>query len=188
MEWIFNNKEWLFSGVGLAIILGLLKRIYPSKTENKNDSDLPYGESIPMEISSTDRAKLEQIKRLTNVLFIDDDTKFKIIKILNKAGWQARIIKDVDNLDSAVVQNSHILFVDINGVGVKLGFKDEGLGLAHALKKRYPEKKVIIYSTDSTGDRFHEALRSVDTFLSKNAEPLEFQELIEQYSLTLGLL
>ena len=89
-------------------------------------------------------------------------------------------------MDSQVVMDSHILFVDIQGVGVKLGFKEEGLGLAFSLKKKYPEKKVIIYSTHTTGDRFHDALRTVDTFLSKNAEPFEFQELIEQYSAELS--
>lgn len=137
--------------------------------------------------SLSTQEELDKRKKLTQILFVDDDTKFKIIKILNKAGWNTKIIKDIDNLDAPIVQESHILFVDIHGVGILLGCKDEGLGLAHSLKRKYPDKKVIIYSTDSTGDRFHEALRSVDTFLSKNAEPFEFQELIEQYSAEVSL-
>jgi hypothetical protein len=143
--------------------------------------------SITPKSSHSTKEDLEKRKNLTNVLFIDDDTKFKIITILNKVGWKTKIIKDVDNMDADPVLNSHILFVDIQGVGIKLGFKDQGLGLAHSLKKKYPDKKVIIYSTESTGDRFHEALRSVDSFLSKNAEPFEFQELIEQYSAEIKL-
>ena len=43
-----------------------------------------------------------------------------------------------------------------------LGFQRE------YLKKKYPEKKVILYSTESAGNRFHEALRKVDDFLYKN--------------------
>ena len=137
--------------------------------------------------SGSSREDIDKRKALTHVLFVDDDSKFKIIKILNRAGWQTKIVKDIDNLDADIVLKANILFVDINGVGIKLEFKDEGLGLAHALKKKYPHKRVIIYSTDSTGDRFHEALRTVDTFLSKNAEPFEFQELIEQYSAEIEL-
>ena len=90
-------------------------------------------------------------------------------------------MKDIDNLDSDMLMNSHILFVDINGVGIKLDFKDEGLGLANAIKKKYPNKKVVIYSSDEKGNRFHKALRNVDDFLSKNAEPFEFQDIIEQF-------
>lgn len=147
---------------------------------NNEEPILPMGRTVSKE-------DLLRRKKLTNVLFVDDDTKFKIIKILNKVGWKTKIVKDIDNLDSDVVLNAHILFVDIQGVGISLGFKDEGLGLANSLKKKYPEKKIIIYSTESTGDRFHEALRNVDSFLSKNAEPIEFQELIEQYSAEFSL-
>lgn len=66
---------------------------------------------------------------------------------------------------------SDIFFVDIQGVGKKLDFQDEGLGLANALKN----KKVVIYSAENRGDRFHEA----DDSLPKNAEPFQFQQTIE---------
>ena len=68
-----------------------------------------------------------------HILFIDDDIKFKVINILQTAGWQhTRIVKDVASLTDEAVKRAHILFVDINGVGKKLGFRDEGLGLAIA--------------------------------------------------------
>ena len=71
--------------------------------------------------------------------------------------------------------------MDINGVGLNL-FEDQGLGLASALKKKYPNKKVIIYSSETTGDRFHRALREVDGCLYKDAEPYQFINLIETFS------
>lgn len=141
----------------------------------------------PLSASST-REELERRKKLINILFVDDDTKFKIIKILNVAGWiNTKIVKDVENPDSDIVAKAHILFVDINGVGLKMQFKDEGLGLANYLKKKYPEKKVIIYSTEPNGYRFHEAFRRADDFLYKNADPIEFQEIIEQFSAEINL-
>ena len=64
-----------------------------------------------------------------------------------------------------------------------MGFNDEGLGLALAIKDKYPEKKVIIYSAETNGDRFHEALRKADSFLPKNADPYEFQRIVEEFTL-----
>ena len=210
MDWIFDNKDWIFSGIGVIIVTYLLDfffnkkgkedKLHLSKIENnvnptinpeiKNEITITNNVSgehsqdnlAPKSASST-KDELDTRKKLTNILFVDDDTKFKIIKILNVAGWiNTKIVKDIDNPDSNLVKNSHILFVDINGVGVKMGFVDEGLGLANYLKKKYPEKKIVLYSTESAGNRFHEALRKVDDFLYKNADPSEFQEIIEQFS------
>jgi DNA-binding NarL/FixJ family response regulator len=57
------------------------------------------------------------------------------------------------------------------------------LGLALNLKKKYPAKRIVIYSAETQGDRFHEALRKADGFLPKNAEPYEFQQMVGQFSL-----
>lgn len=195
--WWFYKPDYepiITTLVLVATIIGLfIKKVNDEKNdvlsveqEVKTEVNITNNINGSNDENSTDEGRpvveLEKRKDLAKILFVDDDTKFKIIKILNKIGWKTRIIKDVENMDADPVLSSHILFVDIHGVGIKLGFKDEGLGLAHSLKKKYPEKKVVIYSTESTGDRFHEALRSVDSFLSKNAEPFEFQELIEQLS------
>jgi hypothetical protein len=125
----------------------------------------------------------EKQKSLTRLLFIDDNyTEFKIISILKKAGWiNTKAIKDVTDLDDSKVLEADIIFVDINGVGTTL-FKDQGLGLASALKQKYPSKKIIIYSAETTGDRFHKALKEVDSCLPKNAEPFQFINLIESYN------
>ena len=53
------------------------------------------------------------------------------------------------------------------------------LGKIVANSKKYPEKKVIIYSAETTGDRFDADLRKVDGSLPKNAEPIQFSNLIE---------
>lgn len=209
MNWIIENKEWIFSGIGLSITgyilkyffnkqnesLGLSKIKNNIKPEIKNEINITNNlngenkkENLTPKSASSTKDELEIRKKLTNILFVDDDTKFKIIKILNVSGWiNTKIVKDVFNPDSDLVKNSHILFIDINGVGIKMGFSDEGLGLANYLKKKYPEKKVILYSTESAGNRFHEALRNVDDFLYKNADPSEFQEIIEQFSAEVDL-
>ncbi|WP_310595491.1 response regulator [Flavobacterium sp.] len=125
----------------------------------------------------------EKQKALTRLLFIDDNyTEFKIISILKKAGWiNTKAIKDVTDLDDSKVIEADIIFVDINGVGTTL-FKDQGLGLASALKQKFPSKKIVLYSAETTGDRFHKALKEVDSCLPKNAEPFQFINLIESYN------
>ncbi len=185
--WISKSKE--------ETEIGLPKKEESSKNIQKNEIHITNNVGMPLKkdnltplSASSTKEELDTRKKLTNILFVDDDTKFKIIKILNIAGWiNTKIVKDIENPDSEIVIKAHILFIDINGVGLKMQFKDEGLGLANYLKKKYPEKKVIIYSTEPNGDRFHEAFRKVDDFLYKNADPTEFQEIIEQYSAEIKL-
>jgi len=126
---------------------------------------------------------IESKKSRTKILFIDDEVKFKVVKILQAAGWiHTQLIKDVKSLDQIEVKESKIIFVDIQGVGKELDFKEEGLGLASALKEKYPHKKIIIYSAEQKGDRFHKALRQVDDSISKDADPYQFQSLVEDHA------
>lgn len=122
----------------------------------------------------------ENMKATTKILFVDDNhTEYRNVSILKKAGWtKTKSVKDITDLDSTVVTEADIIFVDINGVGLEL-FEDQGLGLASALKKKYPKKKIVIYSAETTGDRFHTALREVDHCLPKNADAYQFMNLIE---------
>lgn len=192
---IIENKEWIFSGIGVLVLTLLFRFLFGSKksisTHNSNitsnfvNVDLNK-EHFYLDSSIESEERFNIFKNYIRVLFIDDDTKFKIIKILNTAGWKTQIVKDIDNLDSDLILNTHIFFIDINGVGIKLDFKDQGLGLANAIKQKYPNKKVVIYSSDENGNRFHKALRNVDDFLPKNAEPIEFQSIIENFAIEIN--
>jgi thioesterase domain-containing protein len=102
----------------------------------------------------------------TRILFVDDDTKFKVVNILKTAGWEhTTITKDIACLTDPIVTQTDIFFIDINGVGKKLGFRDEGLGLAYAIKDRYPSKRVIIYSADQKAEWHHDAWKVIDTHI-----------------------
>lgn len=93
-------------------------------------------------------------------------------------------IKDIRSLDDFEVNEANIIFVDVQGVGKLLKFKDQGLGLTIALKEKYPNKKLIVYSSEDEGkiETFHRALSIADERLSKNADPYEFQSIVEQFS------
>jgi DNA-binding NarL/FixJ family response regulator len=127
---------------------------------------------------------LDEIKSICRILFIDDKA-FPLIDILKTAGWiGTKRIKDADSLEQIEIREAHILIVDIQGVGKKLKFKDEGLGLILALKSRYPNKKIIVYSAEDQGkiQAFHAGIDAADKRLSKNSDPYEFQVVIESYA------
>lgn len=163
-----------------------------SNNNFNNSSNLSNTTNIPINItnniSASDTTQNsfsttngdENMKATTKILFIDDNHKeYKIVSILIKAGWtKTKSVKDITDLDSLSVTEADIIFVDINGVGLTL-FEDQGLGLASALKKKYPKKKIVIYSAETTGNRFHQALREVDHCLPKNADAYQFINLIE---------
>ncbi len=136
---------------------------------------------------STKKEELERMKLVTNILFIDDDPKFKVVKILKDSGWKkTKSVLDIKSVDEDKVAIAQIYFVDINGVGKILECKDEGLDIALMLKQKYPNKKIIIYSANSKNNIFHEAWEFCDYKLEKNALPYQFQKLVEQYSLELN--
>jgi len=127
---------------------------------------------------------LDEIKAVCNILFIDD-RKYPVVDILKSAGWvNTRSVKDLESLDQKEIIEAHIIFSDIQGVGRKLKFAEEGLGLAEAIKDKYPTKKLVLYSAEEQGklEAFHPAFGKADNRLSKNSDPYQFQVLVEKYA------
>jgi PleD family two-component response regulator len=202
MEFISNNYQWIFSGIGVALIGWLIFfRFNRKKKEtqntlkntstnsnantNSNTSSITINNNVGSSANEPETGQNQsQNKANCHILFIDDrHSEFKMVSILESAGWvNTRAIKDLSDLDDHKVLEANIIFVDINGVGIQMDFNDQGLGLAAALKEKHPNKAVILYSADPTGDRFNKKLKIVDESLAKNAEPYEFISMIEQYS------
>lgn len=130
--------------------------------------------------------KIDLMKSKLSVLFIDDDKKFQVVKILKDAHWKrTKAVDDIKGLDIPAVKDADVFFVDINGVGKLLDCPHEGLDLALMIKEKYPERKVVIYSAVPKNNAFHKAWDLCDYKLEKNALPYQFQKLVEQYSLEL---
>ena len=125
---------------------------------------------------------IEELKGICHILFIDD-VEFEVPNILIDAGWvNTSRVEDIKSLDLQILKRANVIFVDIGGVGRAMRFADEGLGLISALKKRYPEKKVVVYSAQRRGDRFHPGLSDADERLPKNADPFQFESIIEKFA------
>ncbi len=187
------NYEWIFSGVGVAALVPIIGKLLKREDE-ANKTTTPQNKIVNnININNQTNGVEEKSKKNRNmlskktpkdlavILFIDDE-KFNMVNILKKAGWKnTSSKKDIIDMDDIDVYKSDIIFVDINGVGKNL-FESQGIGLASALKDKYPNKKIIIYSAETTGDRFDKALRKVDDCLAKNAEPYEFISLVESFA------
>src|SRR5579862_5567490 len=199
IDLILHNKEWL--ALGIILVGGALSYwahrhkgdTTAAPTSNVNTNTLsvsvhtsPGNAGDPTQssdvasvglVNNRQPSSMNDAKAKTRILFIDDQTGFAVVKILKQAGWvNTRAVRDITSLDASDVVDTHIFFVDIQGVGKALNFRDEGLGLATALKQKYPDKKVVIYSAEDSGDRFHAAFRIADDQLRKNAETYEFQQ------------
>ena len=200
INWIIENKKWLFSGLGITIIAFVVKKLFTQnnrsedkQTQSQSNSQTqnvtvnmaqPFVapiKSVSEEKEDSPALTIEGIKAQTNILFIDDDKEFKIVPILKKAGWKNTSFfpnADVRDTNAERIRKAHIIFVDIIGVGKTL-YEDEGLGLVVDLKKKYPQKKVVIYSAIPEHKLFHEAIKLADDQIPKNSQPAVFVSLIE---------
>jgi hypothetical protein len=194
MQWLVENIKWIFSGVGVTALAGLVALVSRKSGSTAGNTaagihitnvNTAHSSGTPISAFRTDpiaaRDPHADNKARVRILFIDDDTRFRVVRILKTAGWvYTNIVRDVKATEAPEIQEANILFVDVQGVGKALGFANEGLGLALAIKNKYPKKKVVIYSAQTSGERFDEALRKADDFLAKNAEPYEFVNVVER--------
>ena len=111
---------------------------------------------------------MEQIKRIARVLMIDDNEPIEIKSLLEKEKWKVSWIPDLDTLSNKQLRQSHIVCLDIMGVGKLLGL-ESGMGLVKSIKSKYPEKKIILYSSVSHQDIFDDSVDQVDKRLRKES-------------------
>ncbi len=127
------------------------------------------------------KRSLGDIKQICKIVFVDNE-EFGVVDTVKRNGWlNTELIKDIETLDSTTIKEAHVIFLDIHGVGKKLGFSEEGRGLLKALKDKYPEKKVVAYSAQKEGiiDVFDKAMKKADERISKNADSYEFLHTLE---------
>ena len=122
---------------------------------------------------------LQELKELARILIIDDK-KIDLIKDIEQEGWRVKYLKDLDKFDNTDLIDSHIICIDILGVGQKLRCTGEGLGLVKAIKNEYPQKRILLYSSMPTHHIFDESLDLVDKRILKDGQPYPFVKAIEE--------
>lgn len=193
--YISSNKDWLFPTLGAlaALFAWIVKRSLRREPNSVGDVVQRTGDVVvnnnftgPTTMNQSEsweqpEPAVAHAKERITILFIDDDLSFKIVSMLKKAGWKrVSIVADVDRVDHEKIKAADILFIDVQGVGKKLGFDREGLGLMKAIKMKYPEKKAVIYSGVSSHDIFADEIDHADGRLRKTAEFIQFEQKIEE--------
>ncbi|MFA6354796.1 MAG: hypothetical protein WCX12_03905 [Candidatus Paceibacterota bacterium] len=122
----------------------------------------------------------DELKRDTEILVIDDK-KIELIRAIEKEGWKIKYLPDLDSYSNQYLKSSHILCIDILGVGKQLKCKD-GMELVKNIKTHYPNIKIILYSSTSEHDIFDEILDIVDERIHKDGQPFPFLKAIKTLS------
>ncbi len=168
-------EAWGAVGVIGAAIITAVASLLAKGGKKRKENNGSLTTSMPQNQSKVSRIDKSTIR----ILFIDDE-KFENVSVLKNAGWMnTKSIKDIKRIDSPEIQNSDVIFVDINGVGTALFPKEQGLGVAAQIKKQFPKKYVVVYSAQP--QQLHSSFSHVDAILPKNAEPYEYLSVLETY-------
>lgn len=132
--------------------------------------------------SETDFLSPEDVKARIRILFVDDKDDFPIISMLRNNGYEVEYLDDIVDFDAKPVKYADIIFLDINGVGVAMKFKNQGMGLCGALRDYFGEtKKLILYSGETEGSIFDKDAKKADATLPKDSDLYQFTSYITQY-------
>ena len=173
-----SQKNNSINGNGSSQVSGEGNTAYSIGSITNNYTTIPQSK----ENVSKPAPSVDQIKSELRVVFVDDK-KFNVVDLLKKSGWkQVSYKRDILDLDAVEVRDAHVFFLDINGVGVAMGFHNQGMGLCGALKRKYGDvKRVVLYSGETSGDIFDNDARMADDTLKKDSDLYQFTALMEQY-------
>ena len=165
-----GNENNQISGDGNSITQIGTQNVYENKIEKASSK-------------SKQELTPEEIKNRIKVLFIDDK-EFPVVEHLKSIGYLGvNYIKDVKDLDDNIIRYANIIFIDINGVGLKMGFSNQGMGLCGALKRKYKDKKrIVLYSGETEGSLFDEDAKMADATLKKDSDVYQFISYITDYA------
>ena len=140
--------------------------------------------NVKLSSSNSEKNELspEEVKARIRILFVDDKDDFQIIKMLRNNGYQVEYLDDIVDFDAKEVKYADIIFLDINGVGVAMKFKNQGMGLCGALRDYYgTTKRLILYSGETEGSIFDKDAKKEDATLPKDSDLYQFTSYITQY-------
>ncbi len=137
------------------------------------------GEGLKKHFNKKKLLSIEEIKKRTNVLFVDDEDLGTLLDVIRDAGWDVRQVNDITDFNSEGVKKADIIFMDYIDVGKVLTPKEEGIGLLKGIRKRYPEKFLIFMSGYAGFIPGHEFHSIVNAWIDKHADPFMYIDQIE---------
>ena len=145
--------------------------------KNKKVNDLYTIEDLE---KSRDKIKTVSIREKKNIRIV----------IVDDEGFDDEVLKSLGYLDIDIkekyeklsdYENYDIIFCDINGIARNLDPVYQGAALAKLIKKTYPSKIVIIFSSKDQSLDFYRFSNDVDDIIPKNLKNAEIAEIIDKY-------
>ncbi len=118
---------------------------------------------------------LEQLKRATDILVIDDDP-FTYIDILQANDFRIKQKTDIDAIGD--VERFDIILCDVKGVGKFLCSKFEGAYLVQQIKETYPNKIVVIYTGNPYDASYQKYIQYADYTMEKGTPQEDWTALL----------
>ena len=132
---------------------------------------------------------LEKARDKIKSVSIREKKNFRIV-IIDDEGFDDEVLKSLGYLDIDIkekyekisdYENYDIIFCDINGIARDLDPTYQGAALAKLIKKTYPSKIVIIFSSKDQSLDFYKFSNYVDDIIPKNLKNAEIAEIIDKY-------
>ena len=143
------------------------------------------GNWVMKKFSKKEKISLDDIKKLTKILFVDDEDFSSKLSVIRNAGWNVNQINEINNFDSEDIKSADIIFMDYSGVGKILTPKEEGIGLLKCIKNKYPKKFVVFFSGYAGYIPGHEVHSIADAWIDKHADNFVYIDQIEEAAIKL---
>jgi hypothetical protein len=121
---------------------------------------------------------ISKVREKQRVLVIDDSA-FSNLENLKKNRYQIDHVSDLESI--TMVEGYTIILCDINGVGRKLGGKN-GAHLISEIKKSFPLKPLIAFSSQTFSPEYNRYIRLADSFIKKDIDLETWIETLDDVS------
>lgn len=121
--------------------------------------------------------KNPQSLRRSHDMAVIDDEPFSQSQQLRNIGFSIIEVGDINNLKS--IESYPIVICDIHGVGKAFGSTVEGAYVISEIRKQYPDKYIIAYSTNSFNMGYQSYINKADLSLSKANTIQEWTEILD---------
>jgi hypothetical protein len=126
-------------------------------------------------LSELPHEQFEKVKLKARIVVVDDE-EVPLVSKLQQDGYNIVKLDDIDEIDSFIKKQYHVLVLDIQGIGKKLSEKSEGWGILSYLKKENPHMVIIVFTgADWSITKFKDKADLADFVIGKDLEYLDFK-------------
>lgn len=123
------------------------------------------------------------LRRYLNIAVIDDEPFRDSRSAIETHGYSLHEIGDITSID--LVQSYHVVVCDVKGVGKHFGSSKEGAYLLSEIRRRFPDKYLILHSSYSLGASFHQAQRVADKWLRKGTDAEAWVSVLDEAAIVM---